>query len=48
MKEVYEKFRASKYWEDTLLLITYDEHGGFYDHEIPPAGVANPNPDIEG
>jgi phospholipase C len=24
-------------WRDTLLLITYDEHGGFYDHVEPPA-----------
>jgi phospholipase C len=24
-------------WEKTMLLITYDEHGGFYDHEPPPA-----------
>jgi phospholipase C len=24
-------------WEKTLLVITYDEHGGFYDHVSPPA-----------
>ncbi|MFL6012471.1 MAG: alkaline phosphatase family protein [Gaiellaceae bacterium] len=24
-------------WPKTLLLITYDEHGGFYDHVAPPA-----------
>ena len=24
-------------WDDTLLVITYDEHGGFYDHVAPPA-----------
>ena len=23
-------------WEETLLIITYDEHGGFYDHMLPP------------
>jgi phospholipase C len=23
-------------WQKTLLLITYDEHGGFYDHVPPP------------
>jgi phospholipase C len=22
-------------WANTLLIVTYDEHGGFYDHEIP-------------
>jgi phospholipase C len=23
-------------WEKTLLVVTYDEHGGFYDHVPPP------------
>lgn len=23
-------------WKDTLLIINYDEHGGFYDHVVPP------------
>lgn len=26
-------------WSKTLLIITYDEHGGFYDHIAPPAAV---------
>lgn len=39
--------RESDYWEDTLLLIVYDEHGGFYDHVVPPTNVSNPNPEIE-
>jgi phospholipase C len=34
--EVYEALRRSPNWEDTLLVITYDEHGGFYDHVAPP------------
>ena len=29
-------------WESTLLVITYDEHGGLYDHVRPPA-CASPN-----
>jgi phospholipase C len=28
IKEVYESLRNSSQWEDILLLITYDEHGG--------------------
>jgi phospholipase C len=24
-------------WESTALLIVYDEHGGIYDHVVPPA-----------
>lgn len=27
-------------WQKTLLVLLYDEHGGFYDHETPPATVA--------
>lgn len=35
--EVYEALINSPNWEDTLLVIVYDEHGGFYDHVSPPA-----------
>jgi phospholipase C len=35
--ETYEALRNSPNWEDTLLVIVYDEHGGFYDHVSPPA-----------
>ncbi|KAM2458151.1 hypothetical protein ACFX1W_006972 [Malus domestica] len=34
VKEVYETLRASPQWNDTLFIITYDEHGGFYDHVV--------------
>jgi phospholipase C len=34
--ETYEALRNSPAWEDTLLVIVYDEHGGFYDHVTPP------------
>ena len=27
-------------WSKTLLIITYDEHGGFFDHVAPPKAVA--------
>ncbi|KAJ7566009.1 hypothetical protein O6H91_02G084600 [Diphasiastrum complanatum] len=44
VKEVYETLRKSPQWNETLLIITYDEHGGFYDHV--PTPVRNvPNPD---
>lgn len=39
IKEVYEALRASPVWETSMLVITYDEHGGFYDHVPPPATV---------
>lgn len=42
IKTVYENLRKSKHWEDTLLIITYDEHGGYPDHVIPPSNVTSP------
>jgi phospholipase C len=40
IKTVYEAIRASSVWGRSLLIITYDEHGGFYDHFAPPAAHA--------
>jgi phospholipase C len=28
--------KASSSWHDTAIIITYDEHGGFWDHVAPP------------
>jgi phospholipase C len=42
IQDVYNAIRKSKLWENTILLIVYDEHGGLYDHVPPPATV---NPD---
>eukprot|EP00249_Psilotum_nudum_P036345 c6857_g1_i1 orf=255-1811(-) len=44
IKEVYEILRSSPQWDEVLLLISYDEHGGFYDH-VPPPVINVPNPD---
>jgi phospholipase C len=33
---VYNAVRAGPGWKQTLLVITYDEHGGCYDHVLPP------------
>lgn len=39
--DVYNAIRANEaLWKSTLLIVTYDEHGGFYDHVYPPATVA--------
>uniref|UniRef100_A0A2P2IPR4 Phospholipase family protein n=1 Tax=Rhizophora mucronata TaxID=61149 RepID=A0A2P2IPR4_RHIMU len=44
LKEVYETLRASPQWKEMAILITYDEHGGFYDHvPTPVSGVPNPD-----
>jgi phospholipase C len=37
---VYHALRAGPAWEKTLLIFTYDEHGGFYDHVSPPPAPA--------
>jgi phospholipase C len=39
IKATYEAIRNSPIWNDSLLIITWDEHGGFYDHVPPPAAV---------
>jgi phospholipase C len=40
IKDVYETIRNSPVWESSMLIVTYDEHGGFYDHVAPPPAVA--------
>ena len=40
IKETYEAIRNSPHWNRSVLIITWDEHGGFYDHAIPPGAVA--------
>lgn len=41
--DVYYALRSGPGWNDTLLLITYDEHGGNYDHVAPPTGAVAPD-----
>ncbi len=36
---IYNALRSSPCWKQTLFIITYDEHGGCYDHVPPPAAV---------
>ncbi|ERN01124.1 non-specific phospholipase C4 isoform X1 [Amborella trichopoda] len=49
VKEVYEALRKSPQWNEMVFIITYDEHGGFYDHvPTPIRGVPNPDGLIGG
>jgi len=41
--ELYETIRSSPLWEKTLLVVLFDEHGGFYDQIPPSGGVLNPD-----
>jgi phospholipase C len=35
---VYNAIRQNQQlWESTALLVVYDEHGGIFDHVVPPA-----------
>jgi phospholipase C len=37
---VIDAVLSSPAWPRTLLVYTYDEHGGYYDHVPPPAAIA--------
>lgn len=39
---VYDTLTNSGVWENTLMVVLFDEHGGYYDHVPPPACI---NPD---
>ena len=42
--KLYDALASSKRWAKTLLVITYDEHGGFFDHVPPPLRPARRRP----
>jgi phospholipase C len=52
--DVYDALAANQdLFRESALVITYDEHGGFYDHVFPgrapnPDGQNSPNPDDRG
>ncbi len=41
--DIWNAVSTSPKWEKTLLVITYDEHGGCYDHAPPPWGATIPD-----
>ena len=44
LQKVYNALRSNQeIWESTLLIVTYDEHGGCYDHVFPPCAVPDGN-----
>ena len=52
IKTVYEAIRNSPHWNRSMLIITWDEHGGFFDHVTPPPAAripaGSPAKDIQG
>ena len=45
LKDTYEAVRASPKWNETVMIVTYDDPGGWYDHAGVPVNV--PAPDNE-
>jgi len=43
--KVYDTIRTCPYRDRILFIITFDEHGGTYDHVAPPTNAQPPNPD---
>ena len=52
IKNVYETIRNSPHWNQSMLIVTWDEHGGFFDHVKPPPAAriptGSPPGDIKG
>jgi phospholipase C len=46
--DIYTAVRGAPTWNKSLLIVTYDEHGGCYDHAPPPGAIppdnTNPQP----
>lgn len=38
MADLLNRLRASPQWKDMLIVVTYDENGGYWDHVPPPSG----------
>jgi phospholipase C len=41
VSEVVNAVRNSPSWQDSVIFVLYDEHGGFYDHAPPPRAQQN-------
>jgi phospholipase C len=41
--QVFLTLAKSPQWDETLFIVTFDEHGGTYDHVAPPWGAINPD-----
>jgi len=48
VQQIYEAVTTSPQWDRTVMVVNFDENGGFYDHVVPPPCIDennNPNPD---
>jgi phospholipase C len=51
IRDVYRALAESPQWDRLVLVVTFDEHGGFFDHVVPPAVIDDtvlhePGPDF--
>jgi phospholipase C len=46
ISSIQRALAASRHWPRALLVVNFDEHGGFYDH-VPPPLVPDPNPEFQ-
>jgi phospholipase C len=46
LSSIHQALASSPQWDRCLLIITYDEHGGFFDHVSPPT-MPDPNPGFD-
>ncbi len=44
--KIYDAIASSPNWSKTMLVITYDEHGGFFDHVPPPLNPPDDHPKV--
>ena len=42
--DVINRIKAMSHWESTMIVVTYDEHGGFADHVPPPGAPGSSHP----
>ena len=47
MAQVYNAVATSPEWDSTVLVMNYDEWGGFFDHVPPPRALAPNNTDTD-
>ena len=52
LAEVHDAIKNSPQWDRTIMVINFDEHGGFFDHVVPPkveddTVVDGPVPDLK-
>jgi phospholipase C len=42
LRDIYNSLICSPQWDETLLIVAFDEHGGTFDHIAPPTGAIPP------